>query len=139
MCHDKVKQIRRIEKKMVLRIKAAANGITLALNKACLVFPTLFSTLFLLFFSKATTTHTPHTTRHAPRFLLSHQHSIPLQLALTPLQPMAFRFNWPEFDAAFYDEARSQLEAALNKGNKPKNIVDHITVKELHMGTSVSR
>ncbi|KAJ8660345.1 hypothetical protein O0I10_003802 [Lichtheimia ornata] len=49
---------------------------------------------------------------------------------------MAFRFNWPEFDAAFYDEARSQLEAALNKGNKPKNIVDHITVKELHMGTS---
>lgn len=51
---------------------------------------------------------------------------------------MAFRFNWPEFDAAFYDEARSQLEAALNKGNKPKNIVDHITVKELHMGTSVS-
>ncbi|KAI7857311.1 hypothetical protein BDC45DRAFT_532686 [Circinella umbellata] len=48
---------------------------------------------------------------------------------------MAFRFNWPEFDAGFYDEAKSQLEAALNKGNKPKNIVDHITVKELHMGT----
>ena len=51
---------------------------------------------------------------------------------------MAFRFNWPEFDAEFYEEARSQLEAALNKGNKPKNIVDHITVKELNMGTSVS-
>lgn len=51
---------------------------------------------------------------------------------------MAFRFNWPEFDSEFYVEARSQLEAALNKGNKPKNIVDHITVKELHMGTSVS-
>ena len=50
---------------------------------------------------------------------------------------MAFRFNWPEFDAEFYEEARSQLEAALNKGNKPKNIVDHITVKELNMGTSV--
>ncbi|KAI7849296.1 hypothetical protein BDC45DRAFT_546977 [Circinella umbellata] len=49
---------------------------------------------------------------------------------------MAFRFNWPEFDAEFYEEARSQLEAALNKGNKPKNIVDHITVKELNMGTS---
>ncbi|KAI9493097.1 hypothetical protein BDB00DRAFT_384468 [Zychaea mexicana] len=49
---------------------------------------------------------------------------------------MAFRFNWPEFDAEFYEEARSQLETALNKGNKPKNIVDHITVKELHMGTS---
>ncbi|KAI9494626.1 hypothetical protein BDB00DRAFT_761595 [Zychaea mexicana] len=49
---------------------------------------------------------------------------------------MAFRFNWPEFDAGFYDEAKSQLEAALNKGNKPKNIVDHITVKELHMGST---
>ncbi|KAI8372873.1 uncharacterized protein BYT42DRAFT_616075 [Radiomyces spectabilis] len=48
---------------------------------------------------------------------------------------MAFRFNWPEFDSEFYDEAKSQLEAALNKGNKPKNIVDHIAVKELHMGT----
>ncbi|KAF7731544.1 ERMES complex subunit [Apophysomyces ossiformis] len=48
---------------------------------------------------------------------------------------MAFRFNWPEFDNEFYDEAQSQLEAALNKGNKPKNIVDHIAVKELHMGT----
>ena len=51
---------------------------------------------------------------------------------------MAFRFNWPEFDAEFYEEARSQLEAALNKDNKPKNIVDHITVKELNVGTSVS-
>ncbi|ORX61949.1 hypothetical protein DM01DRAFT_1331424 [Hesseltinella vesiculosa] len=48
---------------------------------------------------------------------------------------MAFRFNWPEFDTEFYDEAKSQLEAALNKGNKPKNIVDYITVKELNMGT----
>ncbi|KAI8086263.1 uncharacterized protein BX664DRAFT_350676 [Halteromyces radiatus] len=48
---------------------------------------------------------------------------------------MAFRFNWPEFDIEFYDEAKAQLETALNKGNKPKNIVDHITVKELHMGT----
>lgn len=51
---------------------------------------------------------------------------------------MAFRFNWPEFDAGFYDEAKSQLETALNKGNKPKNIVDHITVKELHMGSKVN-
>jgi hypothetical protein len=50
---------------------------------------------------------------------------------------MAFRFNWPQFDAEFYDEAKSQLEVALNKGNKPKNIVDHITVKELDMGTLV--
>jgi distribution and morphology protein 34 len=51
---------------------------------------------------------------------------------------MAFKFNWPEFDAEFYKEARSQLEAALNKGNKPKNIVDYISVKELNMGTTVS-
>ncbi|CAO3614868.1 unnamed protein product [Cunninghamella blakesleeana] len=48
---------------------------------------------------------------------------------------MAFKFNWPEFDIDFYNEAKSQLEAALNKGNKPKNIVDYITVKELNMGT----
>lgn len=50
---------------------------------------------------------------------------------------MAFRFNWPEFDQEFYVEAKSQLEAALNKGNKPSAIVDHITVKELDMGTKV--
>jgi translation elongation factor EF-Ts len=51
---------------------------------------------------------------------------------------MAFRFNWPEFDAEFYREAKNQLEAALNKGNKPKNIVDHIVVTELNMGTTVN-
>lgn len=51
---------------------------------------------------------------------------------------MAFRFTWPEFDQDFYVEAKSQLETALNKGNKPSVIVDHITVKELHMGTKVS-
>ncbi|KAI9478166.1 MAG: hypothetical protein EXX96DRAFT_569813 [Benjaminiella poitrasii] len=49
---------------------------------------------------------------------------------------MAFRFSWPEFDSEFYKEAKSQLEAALNKGNKPKNIVDHISVTELNMGTT---
>ncbi|KAG2198406.1 hypothetical protein INT47_008983 [Mucor saturninus] len=48
---------------------------------------------------------------------------------------MAFRFNWPEFDQEFYVEAKSQLETALNKGNKPPVIVDHIAVKELNMGT----
>ncbi|KAI9478017.1 MAG: hypothetical protein EXX96DRAFT_569290 [Benjaminiella poitrasii] len=48
---------------------------------------------------------------------------------------MAFRFNWPEFDHDFYVEAKSQLETAMNKGNKPPVIVDHITVKELNMGT----
>lgn len=52
---------------------------------------------------------------------------------------MAFRFNWPEFDDEFYVEAKSQLETAMNKGNKPSVIVDHITVKELHMGTQVNR
>lgn len=50
---------------------------------------------------------------------------------------MAFRFSWPEFDQDFYVEAKSQLETALNKGNKPPVIVDHITVKELNMGTKV--
>jgi hypothetical protein len=50
---------------------------------------------------------------------------------------MAFRFHWPEFDNEFYEEAKSQLESALNKGNKPPVIVDHISVKELHMGTKV--
>lgn len=50
---------------------------------------------------------------------------------------MAFRFSWPEFDQEFYVEAKSQLETALNKGNKPPVIVDHITVKELNMGTKV--
>jgi hypothetical protein len=50
---------------------------------------------------------------------------------------MAFRFSWPEFDRDFYEEAKSQLETAMNKGNKPSVIVDHITVKELHMGTKV--
>ncbi|KAI8646803.1 hypothetical protein BD408DRAFT_479747 [Parasitella parasitica] len=48
---------------------------------------------------------------------------------------MAFHFNWPEFDREFYVEAKSQLETAMNKGNKPSVIVDYITVKELHMGT----
>ncbi|KAI8886209.1 hypothetical protein K501DRAFT_244423 [Backusella circina FSU 941] len=48
---------------------------------------------------------------------------------------MAFKFDWTEFDADFYKEAQSQLEAALNKGNKKtKNIVDYISVKELNMG-----
>ena len=50
---------------------------------------------------------------------------------------MAFRFNWPEFDQEFYVEAKSQLETALNKGNKPSAIVDHIAVKEMNMGTKV--
>lgn len=50
---------------------------------------------------------------------------------------MAFRFNWPEFDQEFYVAAKSQLETALNKDNKPSVIVDYITVKELNMGSTV--
>src|SRR4051812_25796530 len=50
---------------------------------------------------------------------------------------MAFKFNWPNFSEKFYADARALLEDALNKDNRPKNIVDHITVKELNMGTMV--
>ncbi|KAI8341418.1 hypothetical protein BC941DRAFT_329701, partial [Chlamydoabsidia padenii] len=48
---------------------------------------------------------------------------------------MSFHFNWPEFDSSFYEEAKKQLETALNKEKKSKHIADHIIVKELHMGT----
>ncbi|KAG0314311.1 ERMES complex subunit [Linnemannia gamsii] len=48
---------------------------------------------------------------------------------------MAFRFQWPYFSEEFMQEAKTMLTNALNKGNKPAVIVDHITVKELDMGT----
>ncbi|KAK3839731.1 MAG: hypothetical protein J3R72DRAFT_476248 [Linnemannia gamsii] len=48
---------------------------------------------------------------------------------------MAFRFQWPYFSEEFITEAKTMLTNALNKGNKPAVIVDHITVKELDMGT----
>ncbi|CAO3592716.1 unnamed protein product [Absidia cylindrospora] len=48
---------------------------------------------------------------------------------------MSFRFNWPDFDPAFYAEAKTQLETALNKEKKSKHIADHIFVKELNMGS----
>ncbi|KAG0335412.1 ERMES complex subunit [Podila humilis] len=48
---------------------------------------------------------------------------------------MAFRFQWPYFSEEFMHEAKTMLTNALNKGNKPAVIVDHITVKELDMGT----
>ncbi|OZJ05626.1 hypothetical protein BZG36_01503 [Bifiguratus adelaidae] len=48
---------------------------------------------------------------------------------------MAFKFTWPTFSAGFYEDARSLLETTLNKPPTPKSIVDHISVKELHMGT----
>jgi hypothetical protein len=51
---------------------------------------------------------------------------------------MAFRFQWPYFSEEFIQEAKTMLTNALNKGNKPAVIVDHITVKELDMGTLVS-
>lgn len=50
---------------------------------------------------------------------------------------MAFRFQWPYFSEEFIQEAKTMLTNALNKGNKPAVIVDHITVKELDMGTLV--
>ncbi|KAF9100999.1 ERMES complex subunit [Mortierella sp. AM989] len=48
---------------------------------------------------------------------------------------MAFRFQWPYFSDEFIQEAKTMLTNALNKGNKPAVIVDHISVKELDMGT----
>ncbi|KAF9358268.1 ERMES complex subunit [Mortierella sp. AD094] len=48
---------------------------------------------------------------------------------------MAFRFQWPYFSDEFIQQAKTMLTNALNKGNKPAVIVDHITVKELDMGT----
>ncbi|RKO88456.1 hypothetical protein BDK51DRAFT_11658, partial [Blyttiomyces helicus] len=48
---------------------------------------------------------------------------------------MSFNINWPEFSKEFIDQAKVQLTAALNKGDKPANIVDHINVTELNMGS----
>ncbi|CAG8518662.1 6475_t:CDS:2 [Funneliformis caledonium] len=48
---------------------------------------------------------------------------------------MAFKFNWPDFTTEFVDQAKQLLTTALNKSNKPANIVDHIVVKDLNMGT----
>ncbi|KAJ3197248.1 ERMES complex subunit [Irineochytrium annulatum] len=42
---------------------------------------------------------------------------------------------WGKFPPEFMAKAREQLAVALNKGDKPANIVDHIDVKELNMGT----
>ncbi|KAI9332910.1 hypothetical protein DFJ73DRAFT_618773, partial [Zopfochytrium polystomum] len=48
---------------------------------------------------------------------------------------MSFKVNWPKFSPDFLCKAREQLAKALNKGDKPANIVDHIDVVELNMGT----
>jgi distribution and morphology protein 34 len=50
---------------------------------------------------------------------------------------MAFKFNWPDFTTEFVEQAKQLLTTALNKSNKPANIVDHIVVKDLNMGTKV--
>ncbi|KAJ3294207.1 ERMES complex subunit [Borealophlyctis nickersoniae] len=47
---------------------------------------------------------------------------------------MSFNINWPVFSPEFIAQAREQLTKALNKGEKPANIVDHIEVTELYMG-----
>jgi distribution and morphology protein 34 len=43
---------------------------------------------------------------------------------------MAFHINWPSFSKEFLLSAKHQLSSALNKGDKPDNIVDNITVSE---------
>ncbi|GAA5880238.1 hypothetical protein JCM8547_004785 [Rhodosporidiobolus lusitaniae] len=48
---------------------------------------------------------------------------------------MSFNFEWPEFSPEFYEEAKTMLGTALNKGQKPPIIADRIEVKELNMGT----
>lgn len=48
---------------------------------------------------------------------------------------MSFCFEWPQFDAAFVNRAREELEQALNKGIKTTNICDKIHVKSLYMGS----
>ena len=52
---------------------------------------------------------------------------------------MSFNFVWPDFSQQFHQDAKAMLDAALNKGTKPKVIADDIKVEELGMGTVVSR
>lgn len=51
----------------------------------------------------------------------------------------SFHFNWPRFSDQFHADATQMLNAALNKGNKPRIIADKIEVVELSMGTLVRR
>ncbi|CAO1623701.1 unnamed protein product [Parajaminaea phylloscopi] len=48
---------------------------------------------------------------------------------------MSFAFAWPDFSPDFYASAKSMLDAALNRGPKPKVIAADIHVEELNMGT----
>ncbi|KAI9095610.1 hypothetical protein DFS34DRAFT_595141 [Phlyctochytrium arcticum] len=49
---------------------------------------------------------------------------------------MSLKLNWPEFSPEFIEKAQQQLTLALNKGEKPSNIVGKIDVNELNMGTA---
>ncbi|KAJ3211272.1 ERMES complex subunit [Entophlyctis luteolus] len=46
-----------------------------------------------------------------------------------------FKINWPRFSEEFIAQASQQLTVALNKGQKPNNIVGTIDVADLNMGT----
>ncbi|KAI8619913.1 hypothetical protein BC830DRAFT_1059865, partial [Chytriomyces sp. MP71] len=46
-----------------------------------------------------------------------------------------FRVNWPKFSEEFIAQASQQMTVALNKGQKPNNIVGDIVVDDLNMGT----
>ncbi|KAI8904566.1 hypothetical protein DFJ77DRAFT_424276, partial [Powellomyces hirtus] len=48
---------------------------------------------------------------------------------------MSFKLNWPAFSTEFIEKAKTQLYTALNKGDKPTNIVGDIRVHQLNMGT----
>ncbi|KAJ3014937.1 ERMES complex subunit [Thoreauomyces humboldtii] len=48
---------------------------------------------------------------------------------------MSFKLNWPAFSQEFIEKAKTQLYTALNKGDKPTNIVGDINVHQLNMGT----
>lgn len=51
---------------------------------------------------------------------------------------MSFNFSWPTFSPSFHEDAAKMLDAALNRGPKPKVIADDIRVEELGMGRIVS-
>ncbi|KAL7753245.1 ERMES complex subunit [Sorochytrium milnesiophthora] len=48
---------------------------------------------------------------------------------------MAFHTQWPHFSQSFIDGAKAALTQALNRGEKPANILGLITVTDLHMGS----
>jgi len=50
---------------------------------------------------------------------------------------MSFRFTWPKFDADFVEQAKLQIEGALNNGGLPSTIVGNIRVTDLHLGSQV--